>query len=493
VLRKTYRLADGEQGLRVEHRIENPTSETKQFGLWVQNIQHVGADPKQNTTVRPVPAEMYRFKMPEQSFGEGWKRYLDSLAAWYAVLDPQSGQAIAYFQEWDFLESHYSAGPAYTMEWFMMPVSIPAGDSWSTASRMISRKVSSDLCAVSPELWAGASLTKRENAIRLTVGGSAAAGTVEIEGTIFCRAATAGGFERLDVEHPFKLSGKAGENEIPLPTGVAPPIGLSARIVGGGATLAVHEYLGGADHPRNEPLPGYPPVWKAPMPDKEPQLPRPKSLAFDAAAADRAVVVHGPMTLGMNVVGTLASGGVDVAQAYVSTDFSEIGLRGFPGSYEEIMARRLIVLNNIDFRLMRPVERRLLQDYLEAGGGLLLLGGTATTSMSAERNPFFGSAVVPASDAVGLDVGIRPSVRSSRIDAKLFPESAGCVFWDGPEAAVVATAAGRAIVAMADVGKGRVVYCGLTGMGAIQPADYWDSKEWATLLKTLANAALRKD
>lgn len=489
VLRKTYRLADGEQGLRVEHRIENPTAVMKQFALWVQNLQHVGADPKQNTTMRPAIAGLYRFKMPDQPAGEGWIRYLDSLAAWYAVLDPESGQAVAYFQDWDFLESHYSAGPSYSMEWFMMPVSIPPGGAWSTASRMISRKVSADLCAISPELWVGASLNKPETAIRLTLGGAAAAGPVEIEGTLYYRAATASRFESLSLAHPFKLALKTGENELPLPMGCVPPVGLSARIVGGGATLALNEFLGGADHPRNEPLPGYAPVWKVPMPEKAPKLPRPDKLVFAAGAAGKALVAHGPMTLGMKVVSALEAGGFEAVNAYASTDFSERGIRGFPGSYEEIMARRLIVMNNTDYRLLRPSERRLLLDYLDAGGGLLLLGGTATTRRSAERNPFFSGAVAPASDAAGTDVTIRPVLRAPGLEAKLFPASAGGVFWSGPESSVIASVEGKAVIAAADVGKGRIVYCGLTGMGAVQPAGYWESPEWAALLKGLAKLA----
>lgn len=495
VLRKTYRLADGEQGVRVEYRIENPTPAPKQFALWVQNLQHLGADPKQNTTVRPIPGGLYRFKMPEQPFGEGWIRYFNSLAAWYAVLDPDSGQAVAYFQEWDFLESHYSAGPAYSIEWFMMPVSIPAGGVWSTASRMISRKVSTDLCAISPDLWAGASLNKRETAIRLTLGGDAAtAGPVELEGTLYYRAASAGRFESLSLTHPLKLTIKAGENEIPLPAGCTLPIGLSVRLVGsGGATLALNEYLGGADFPRNEPLPGYPPVWKVAIPEKNPKLPRPDKLVFEAGAAGKALVAHGPLTLGMAVGPALKAGGFEISDAYTSTDFSERGLRGFPGSYEEIMARRLIVMNNIDHRLLRPSERRLLLDYLDAGGGLLVLGGTATTRLSAERNPFFSGAVTPASESVLTDVRIRPLLCASGLEAKLFPELSGCVFWSGPEPAGIASVDGKALVAIADVGKGRVVYCGLAGMGAAQPAGYWESPEWAALLKALAKQAVREE
>ena len=490
LIKKTYRLADGECGLRVEHRLENPTGEAKQFSLWMQNIQQLGTYPKNNMAVRSAKAGVYRFKMMEQAMGESWKRYKDSLDASFTVLDPVSGQALSYFQDWDYLDGHYCAGPAFTIEWFMMPASIPPGKFWTTASQVISRKVSPDLCAVSPELWAGASLNDEENAIRVTIGGDAAVKSPEMKGVVRYRSATADRFERLSLEYPVKFTLKAGENLISLPKGCVPPVFLTADITVSGKTLSVNEFLGGGKYPRNEPLPGYPPIWDVQVPDKNPQLIRPKELKFEDAASAKALLANGMMCLQMNVTPALEACGMKVEKAYPVSDTKESGLNGFPGSYEEALSRRLIVMDNIDFRLLGTPQRRMLLDYLEAGGGMIIFGGTETTLKSTEKNPFFPGAVKPASDSVNTGVGIRKSVSSKIIDASLFPESGTCVFWSGPDKSAVASVEGKPVISVIEAGKGRIVYCGLSVMGETVPSDYWQSKQWTALVKKMAEMAL---
>ncbi len=491
LIKKTYRLADGECGLRVEHRLENPAGGTKQFSLWIQNIQQLGADPKNNMAVRPAKAGVYRFKMLEQAMGESWKRYKDSLEATFTVLDPVSGQALSFFQDWNDLDAHYCAGAAFTIEWFMMPVSIPPGGFCTTASQIISRKVSPDLCAISPELWAGASLNEMENAIKVTVGGDVAGKSPEMKGVIHYRSATADRFERLNLESTLKFTLKAGENIIPLPKGCVPPVFLAAEISAAGRKLAVNEFLGGGKYPRNEPLPGYPPIWDVQMPEKNPQLIRPEELVFGNNAGTKALLVDGLMCLQMNVKAALEECGIGVDKAYPVSDTKESGLSGFPGAYDELMSRRLIVMNNVDFRLLSLPQRRMLQDYLVTGGGMIIFGGTATTLKSAEKNPLFPGEVKPASDVVNTGVGIRKSIQSRTIDTALFPESGTCVFWGVPEKYAVATIDGKPVISVIEAGKGHIVYCGLSVMGETVPADYWQSKQWFALVNKMAEMALK--
>ncbi|MCF7837202.1 MAG: hypothetical protein K9N49_01085 [Candidatus Marinimicrobia bacterium] len=494
ILRKIYRLADGERGLRVEHRIENPTDQGKQFALWVQNIQQLGADPRQNTTLRAAKSGVYRFKMPEQRHGEAWVRYRDSLAAWYTVMDPESGQAIAYFQDWDFLDSHYTAGSAYTIEWFMTPVSIQPGGSWTTHARMISRQVTSDLCAISPGLWAGASLSEDESAVQLTVGDEAAAEPMTVEGTLFHRAPDAERFAGLNLAAPFTTTIQAGANEIALPKGVKPPLGFSATIKAGENVLVVHEYLGGASFPDNEPLPGYPPIWQVEIPEKTPDLPRPDVLEFAADAGERVLIVHGSMTLGVSLADPLAVADLRVEHAYEMTEMKETGIRGFPASYDEIMQRRLMVMANVDHRLLRATDRLLLKDFVEAGGGLLVLGGTATTTLSAERNPQFPVAVAPASAMVTTRMPVRSGLKSvPELDTAWFPEMSGAIFWDAPANGILAAVNGQPLVVVAYVGEGRIVYCGLSAMGPIRPEGYWQSPAWGELVRTMVAIAVGKE
>lgn len=479
VLRKTFRLRDGERGVRVEHNIENPTRTPKRFSLWVQNLQKLGPDPKENVAVRPAVAGVYRFKMLEQPRGESWSRYLDSTDAWTGVVDPVSGQGIIYFQDWDYLDAHYNAGKAFTVEWFMSPIILPPGKSWSTNSQMISRRMQKDVVGVSPDLWVGASLTKDESGIRFTIACTNPRTPVGIEGTLHA--------PRDGKQFPLSLTLRTGRHVVPLPKGCRPPIFLCASVSPKrGPTLRVNEFLGGRHFPKNEPLPGYPPLFKVEPPERHPTFPRPDVIELNPAGTKRVLVVQGPLTLGMGIRQAVEASGYEVRSAYEVLTSKESAISGFPTLYDDLLAVGTIVFNNVDANLLSPIQRQLLDDYLRAGGSLMTVGGTATARVNWPSNPLRKLMTMePHESFAPVLTTLKGRAKGDAAIVRLLPSRAFVAPWNPRHARIVASLGGCALIALENVGKGRVLALGLSGLGTPAPPGYWQSKPFRMLMGRL--------
>lgn len=480
VIHKTYRLKDGEAGLRVEYKLENPTDKPKQFSLWVQTIQHLGDNPKENVAVRPATAGVSRFKMPEQPAGEAWSRYLDSIAAWQAVVDPHSGQGIVYFQDWNYLDAHYNAGPAYTVEWFMVPISLPPNQSWSTKAQMISRKMRPDLIGVTPEFWIGASLTEDEKSIQFTMGSEKPDLRATLSGELHA--------PREGRKFSISVKLKPGKNIFKLPQNCKPPVFLDATVTPeAGSAVRVAEFFGGEHFPKNEPLPGYPPLYQVKQPEKKPQFPRPERIELAPTCAKNILLVRGVMTNGMNVMDILEKGNYEVSTSYEVYTGKEILVSDFPGLHEQILKYGIVVFNNVDAKLLSPAQKQILADYVrEAGGRVLVIAGTSMVKKNWADNPLHKLiAVEPYEGFAPLRTDLKATVGLGNELAELLPVNAYTVTWGTEKVEPVLKINGRILVGVLQVGKGKVLICGLTAMGIPVPEDYWQSADWQKLFNEM--------
>lgn len=477
VLTKTYRLRDGESELHVEHQLANPTAKPRQFALWVQNVQHLGEQPQNNVALRPARAGVYRFVMPHQPRGEAWQRYMDSIAAWQGVVDPESGQGVFYFQDWDYLEAHYNAGKAFSVEWFMAPNSIPPGESWTTHSTMASREAGVDCIAAAPSFTLMASLSEDERSIAMR---SVADGdnTVHVQGTL--RSVLDGQTIGVEVDVPSD-----GLN-LPLPENWTPPVFLEGVASLGDDAVVMAEFFGGGSYPRNERLPGYPPMYQVVQPERHPVFHTPESFSLRPGSEKKILLVQGVMTPAMQVASQLESDGYSVTQAYEDFGQTTMGVTYFPPSYNAIAEYGTIVLNNIDTKLLSPLQQRMLDDYVrKAGGRLVVIAGTAQSRKNLDRNPLNRLISNKPFSQDGPKIGpVREIANGPEGWVVLLPESGCYVTWSSDAIQPLVTLEGGVLLAIEKVGTGQVVLCGLSGAGR-STASYWSSDKWHDLLMRL--------
>jgi|GEM_PF-6436881 len=460
VLQKTFRLRDSEAGVRVEHVLRNPTEQALQIGLWVQNILQLGPNPKQNVAVRPARAGIYRFVMPEQPKGEGWSRYQDSIAAWHGVVDPATQHGVFFTQDWDYLDAHYNAGKAYTVEWFMAPVSIPPGGNWSTRSQMISRKIDPNVIIATPDYCISAALSEDERAIAWRVVGD----KISIKGTLH--------EPRTGKSHSVNLELDNGSHVVKLPKAAEPPLFLEANIAAGDEKSAyVAEFFGGEHFPRNEPLPGYPPLFEVALPARHPVFPRPKQIVIHPSSGKRVLLATGVVRPSTQIGHALRDVGYEVVEVFEERTGKTTAITEFPSLYETILGFETIVLNNIDCKLLSAAQRQIFTDWLEAGGRLLVLGGSALASPNWENNPLKQwIPFTPTQTFTTRPKQLKGKVKGPDPVTTLMPDHAFAITWESGVWRPNATLDDNILIAR----HNRVLVCGLTSLGrTAPPAQLW--------------------
>lgn len=488
VIHKTYRLRDGEAGLRVMHQLENPTSKDKVFALWVQNVLELGKNAKKNVDLWPYATGVMRYRtipkqqevsseehFPDWPLGFGWNPHPDSTAPWNGKIDPSTGQAVIFMQDWDFLKMHYFASPAFTCEWFMERVSLAPGGKWRTESALLCRVLPTSLVAFNDQAWAAAKLNKDETAIDMEIGSEKPDAVFELEGTL--RQAQTGKIA------PVKLTAlKPGKFTVPLPAGIMPPIGFSAMLKGAGPDLVIAEFLGGAKYPENVSYLGGPPMWRARPREKNPQFPKPAEIKLAADADKRVWILHGPFALDMRIKESLEAAGFTVKEGFEETGFGA-GIGGGPTSYEDLLSCGTILCNNADLSLLTSFQRFALKDYFAAGGRLVMLGGTTTRAGNWDTSPLCRLAPLKPSLLAPRDMGGAAGPRQEW--AALLPESTYAQTWKPEAGEILLGLDGEMLAARMPVGRGEIVAMGLSGMGQVQPADYFSSERWRKLLLEL--------
>lgn len=475
VLEKIYTLNDGQTILHVEHILKNPTKTPRLFSLWVQNIQHIGNEPKKNFALRPAVAGIYRFVMPEQPFGEAWQQYRDSITGWQGVVDSESGQGIVYHQDFDFLDAHYNAGRAFTVEWFMTPMALPPGKTWSTKSSVTSFKTNQYMIGATRKYWLGAKWDKDIRKIIFSAGGEA---PVCLSGNIV------GAKDKK--RYPLNITLKAGETSYQLPKGCKPPVfidGFSYTESEKNKKLRIAEFIGGEHFQRNEPLPGYPPLYQISQPEKKPVFPKPDKIELAPGSQKRILLVNGMFTCGMDLTSVLKNQQYKVSESYESITGKENQLIGFPSLHSGLLKYGTIIFNNANAKLLNPAQRQVISDYLKCGGTIVIIGGTASVQKNWDKNPLAElSGIKPVN--VFTPTRINFSGNQNTLSAKL-PKTGYAVTWQDSGMTPLAKVGNNVLIGSKKVGKGKLVVCGVAGMGQVEPFSYWKSTEWSQLLGTL--------
>jgi len=240
------------------------------------------------------------------------------------------------------------------------------------------------------------------------------------------------------------------------------------------------------------------------------------------------LLVKGMWSQHWDLNGALATpaGLYGVSNAYVTQRYGYVfALKYFPEKKEDLMSKRVVVLGNVPTTAfaragprsgMKPVEGRSdqwLVDFVDHGGGLLVLGGsfsfdlemtTRDPGKSPLRNTFADSALASILPVELGPQGMRFEDQNQPLELKpagQHPILQGLDFKDHPitlfyhpmktrkDALVVLTAGDVPILVLGTHGKGRVAVflATLHGDPGTEVLPYWQWKSWPTLVRNVVN------
>jgi hypothetical protein len=421
---KTYRIDLQRPHIEVAYQIANPTKKTRTMGLWIQNILQMGETGADDIASRPSVAGVTRFPMMEQPVGWGWRNWADMTDGWIGVVDPGTGHSGVFSMEYDSIQALYQAGPSSTSEWMYHPVTLQPGGEWKTRVSLDFAKARPAVVASAPDFLLSADLSSDEKAVEFdrALPGAASAS----KPSLIARFRDIKTEKVVETEIPLP----AGSSSLALPAGIKPPFFLSGVVRDGGKDVAVvEEFFGGGHYPQNEPLPGYPPLWRATARAQQILVNIPENADFAADAGRKILAIHGPLALDRAWVEGLRAAGYEVSAAYEQFTGTEAGFTNLPSSYEGWLAQRTIVCDNADLGILNPTQRFNLGFFLKKGGRIIALGGTASAQVAWSQSPL-AAAKAPAS-AVPFGMVFLPgktddgvtSLGTTWLDAKNAPAS----------------------------------------------------------------------
>ncbi|MCE9608412.1 MAG: glutamine amidotransferase [Planctomycetia bacterium] len=219
--------------------------------------------------------------------------------------------------------------------------------------------------------------------------------------------------------------------------------------------------------------------------------------AADAPAAlPKALVVVGPWGDMFRWREAMHSGGVLYEDAYRAMNVYHGGVRmyGLPQTPEQLAGYSTVVLANIDAPSLGPKWLAMLRDFVDQGGGLVVLGGEWAYGRG-------GYADTPLAEMIPVDMPPEYPIPVDRAGTPLKAESASSwpsdyAFDQTPRsfysqtlaprkgATVELRVGERPAIVSGSFGKGRVVACALTTHGKPPTGTlaFWDWTDWPRLL-----------
>jgi len=159
-----------------------------------------------------------------------------------------------------------------------------------------------------------------------------------------------------------------------------------------------------------------------------------------------------------------------------------------PEKYEELYAYDVVILANVDMRFSTFATRKLLKDFVEDGGRLVLLGGNRSLGEGGMKNTFIEAISPFTFPGTGEIQRCDPPLLLGNTAGTPAPDRPA-LFWRhvlplAPGASVLAYAGPNPIAAAKPAGKGRVIVFAGTPLGEetkpLKP--FWSCASWPTLL-----------
>ena len=479
VMRKVVTLRADSPALRVRMSLENASDAPRFPGAWIQNRFYCGGEKGTQVAYRPSNLGIREvYVANDRSYGDEFVRRPS--AGWAMTFDRASGVGLLALVDYNYLKMHYSCITMYTTEWFYDRVLIQPGKAWTTEYSLtpvqnIHNCYYADAGVIVTAAREGDRLSWQFRATDASV--AALPVTVKLEksdrsAVLATKTATLTNLTRDQLQSvAFDLPGLGRDAVIVTLT------------VGAGDQQRTTEFQYSGDDSVYY-APESASSYRAPLPKKiKPELLAQRPLS--PTPHQGLCVLH---CLGLwneyNRIKPLLRGlapGVTFRDASYTSGVMGPELTYQPLLAEELMGYDLIVLDNVGANALGDAGEIAVQQYLQAGGRLLLTGGLCTLG----KGRFSES---PLEDALPVQPGGYFDIARLPVFTPIAGAGydTGAVQWIQtvpavwPGAQVLLTAAGRPLLVRGRYGQGAVLVWLGTPMGdppaGVTP--YWQSAGW---------------
>lgn len=501
-------LRAGSPLLHVEVAIENIGAVGRSMGYWNQNIFYAGGEKMQDHLffrpgIRGVSKATWKSATGESEVenGDSSGFVRDPQNGWTATLGAGTKSGLAFVMPYDELMYIYNAMSSYTTEWQYNNVAIPAGKTWRTEFVLYPLAGFERVDYASRRLAAAVLPTTSNGKLSVSLHLAAAdAPLQEVSvsgGALHVRQPTPT-LQPFRVQQLARLASAPQRLTFELPHDPSEPLALRFTVRGrqnGEAFEETFETWYGAKAGANWRVDGMP-LYPFPTPSRRVVFLKPDKIVKVKNAIPQVLVARGlfadellPDAIWQKM------GGQFTVSHFKSAGAFPASLMNFPASYEDLMAKDVIALSNIDAAALGAGGEEMLKDFVTHGGTLVYGGdlwafgrGNLRGGTLEQLLPVTFSARVAMKAPQFLRDPAQRSVRvrrSANEGWQNLPPDAPMLYVSDkfaakPGAQVLAEAGGEPVAVLWKVGQGRVL--ALTGTSLGQPKApqklYTHSAQW---------------
>jgi len=525
LLQKTYTLRAGSPALGCEVRITAPKTEARLFAYWLQNVFFAGGRYDMDADVCFRPSVRGVRRKAGKDFGhygrEGFLR--DFSGGWMALVDTQAKTGLAVLSNYDDLDVLYACAGNRTVEPMYRMTYLPAGASVAYTTHIVPLAGLDNVAAASEDFVAGYRMKsdgKGNGWVALSVVRSVTAPKrLTLDVSVMSvdspdKTVKAGQIvvENLSEKPQTKKLTFAGAGGDPLVLKVQATVALAA---GKTRTHHLEDYYNGSyKWGENIKTDMATPYYAAPRPPQKIRLQKPKAMRLANPGQYHVWYAEGLLddmynvTSAVRLTSLFHEGRTLRHRAFVRRQGSfGTRLSSFPFDYEKLLAYNAVVLGGVKRDALGDVGIEMLCDFLDARGGMIVLGGPLAYGFSGLAGSKLGKRwpVTPASEPFDMqDLGSAPIQVAENVPflVGLDWSAKPCVKYlhqvaVKPWGKTVLTAGGQPFLVIGEAGKAKARVACILGapMGTLGKGKtpFWEWEDWRFFLRQVYWWVVRHD
>jgi len=373
--------------IKVTLKFINPTREDKSITYWLQNLVSAAGDADKDYYYRPYPGGISR--VTNRDNGEDWVR--SPTAGWTGILNPQEKRGIVFLMDYNYLDTLYNClSSSTTTEWMYAKVGIPPGSSWQTEVKLVLTREFTDYTYASDKIIAGLVIKEKDKKLFLAHQLAAVEGKIpsaKVQTTYVNLGEKPRMFYDTTRAIMVKEEGKEEEKDLgyfklnnigfqPVVTELTIP-----DITPGQKVIRVEVSSGGFRQFYEKPfiVGEIEPFYEKTPPEKHKVFLKPGKITVKKDGKLDVLLLRSSLTLNTQrwrIEEILKGKGINVKTAvYNYVGWKEAGeIEGFPTGYSDLLSYDVLIIQ-AGMHALGDAGQEMVKDFVEAGGGLLVLGG----------------------------------------------------------------------------------------------------------------------
>jgi len=520
-LEKTYLLRADSPAVICRVKLSVPADEPKVFSYWIQHVFFAGGDYDAATdrTFRPA-ARGIRNTGAEKNGPYGKEEWLrDFTGGWMALVDTVKKTGLATISDYNDLRINYACGGNVTNELMFNTTYVPKGQSRTYTVALVPETGLDNVLYAGAEALLGYHITTdNRGAGQLQL--SAVRSEAALQGlTLTVSIASAEGGKEVAVGAvTFAALTDAVQTQTLALTGIpTDPIVVRVAATGtaaDGTKVAFHSedfFPGAYKWADNIQTDMRSPLYSAPRPPQKLTLAKPAVLHAKKSYEGRHLFFEGVQDDAFDVAGAVKLAGYEqkTDTIYYRYNYSWYGeLSDFPYDYDKLLGYDCIILGGVSSSGLKPIGLEMLHDYLQAGGGMVILGsfggyGRSQLFGSALGNAFpvtFSKEIMDLRPTGGKPLTIGPDNADFLAFTALSPQ-ASCYFLHPatakPGTKVLLQTGGQPFMVTGEYGPNKARIVCILGAALGSPAHgqtpFWQDAQWTLMLRNAIWWASHRD